>query len=104
MTTAYLNVADDAQCQCEHCKGRYDGRDLDPINEVESRVIAGKPVPAGQCPSCGALAYTITDVSQTVMGPLLSLRAILGTDRINANDIYAARDLVDEAIEKARLS
>ena len=100
--TTYVNVADDADCRCEHCGNRYSGRDMDPINEPETRVISGKPVPAGQCPNCGALAYVVTETGETLRGKLMALRALIGGDRINATDIYAARDLVEEAIAEAK--
>ena len=100
--TTYVNVADNADCRCEHCGGLYEGRDMDPINEPETRVIAGKPVPAGQCPNCGALAYVITETGQKLHSILMALRLLIGGDRINATDIYAARDLLDEAIVLAR--
>lgn len=44
--------------RCDNCDWRGSSDDLDQeIADLDQRVDAGGVVPAGECPSCGALAY-----------------------------------------------
>lgn len=42
---------------CDNCRLYCLVSELDPIRDLDQRLDAGGVVPAGQCPSCGALSY-----------------------------------------------
>lgn len=42
---------------CDNCRLYCAVSELDPIEDLEQRLDPGGVVPAGQCPSCGALSY-----------------------------------------------
>lgn len=44
---------------CDNCRLYCAVSELDPIDDLEQRLDAGGVVPAGQCPSCGALSYLL---------------------------------------------
>lgn len=46
-----------AQTSCDNCDFTGDEDTLDDIEDLAERLTPGGVVPAGQCPSCGALAY-----------------------------------------------
>ena len=48
---------DDAAAVCDNCLLHCTVSALDSIVDLEQRLDAGGEVPAGQCPTCGALAY-----------------------------------------------
>lgn len=48
---------DSAIAICDNCRLYCTVSELDPIDDLEQRLEAGGIVPAGQCPSCGALSY-----------------------------------------------
>jgi len=43
--------------ECDNCGEVLGDSELKPIVQMESRVEAGKEVPSGECPYCGALTY-----------------------------------------------
>lgn len=45
--------------ECQDCDwaGRFD--QLEIVHDLEERVMAGEPMPAGQCPKCGALCHAV---------------------------------------------
>jgi hypothetical protein len=46
---------------CENCDWRGQPDDLQPVCDLLERVAPGEPMPAGQCPDCGALAHYLDD-------------------------------------------
>ena len=48
---------DNAIAVCDNCHLYCGVSELDQIDDLEQRLDAGGGVPAGQCPSCGALSY-----------------------------------------------
>lgn len=44
-------------CECANCHKRWRQDNLDIPRSVWNRIDPGSTVPAGECPSCGALAY-----------------------------------------------
>lgn len=57
---AGFNVNDDSaferKFRCQNCTARFASEDdLGEIKNIESRVSLEEPVPAGECPKCGAL-------------------------------------------------
>ena len=46
---------------CDNCRLYCSVDELDPIQDLDQRMDPGGVVPAGQCPSCGALAYLQPD-------------------------------------------
>ena len=54
-----LGVNDFAVCQ--NCESSFLWPDLDPIDDLRQRVEVGDPLPAGQCPDCGALCYDVDE-------------------------------------------
>lgn len=52
---------DKAIAVCDNCRLYCTVSELEPIRDLEQRLDAGGVVPAGQCPSCGALSYLRPD-------------------------------------------
>ena len=42
---------------CDDCGHVCRFSELDPIQDIEQRLMAGTPTPAGECPNRGALSY-----------------------------------------------
>jgi hypothetical protein len=61
------NLPDDAHVRCGNCAWAGRARDLHDAPDLEQRVEAGGEVPAGECPSCGALAYVTRDDETIVL-------------------------------------
>ncbi len=53
----HLNPEDEVDCS--NCNWTGLAPQLNEINDIAARVIPGEPVPAGECPDCGALAHLI---------------------------------------------
>ena len=51
---------------CDDCPWAGSASDLWEIHNAEARVDAGGVVPAGECPDCGALAYTTEKTSAKI--------------------------------------
>lgn len=49
---------------CDNCRLYCAVSELDPIVDLEQRLDPGGVVPAGQCPSCGALSYLHSEFSE----------------------------------------
>lgn len=65
MTQCWIeNVDDDAPCSCGDCAWTGPASDLDMISDIQERLTPNDPVPAGQCPECGDLAYLDEDDAQ----------------------------------------
>jgi len=43
--------------ECQNCNWMGERKDCDPIDDILERVAPGEPMPAGQCPKCGALCH-----------------------------------------------
>lgn len=61
-----------SQSECQNCLRVWNDEDLDPVKDLEVRVLPGEPVPSGECPDCGALCHPVEeaddaelDVSET---------------------------------------
>lgn len=52
-----MHAGPDRMCRCDNCGAQARESGLDPIQDLEQRLDPGGVVPAGQCPSCGALSY-----------------------------------------------
>lgn len=52
---------DAAVAACDNCSLYCAVSQLNPIDDLDQRLDAGGVVPAGQCPSCGALAYLTSE-------------------------------------------
>lgn len=44
-------------CECDNCGKRWREDKLNAPRDLWERLTPGCPVPAGECPSCGCLAY-----------------------------------------------
>jgi len=44
---------------CQNCQEQWDADDLEPLKDVEERVAPGEPMPAGECPDCGAVCHGV---------------------------------------------
>lgn len=51
----------DAIVRCDDCDYTCYAHETGPILEPEERLAAGDPLPAGECPKCGCLAYLDED-------------------------------------------
>jgi hypothetical protein len=47
----------DPAVECDNCDWEGTSEQLETIKDVQERLDPGCPVPAGECPECGALAY-----------------------------------------------
>src|SRR3990167_2422848 len=56
--------------ECQNCGKAWNVDDLLPIRDIYERVAAGEPMPAGECPDCGALCQPVEE--QPAMAPALS--------------------------------
>lgn len=45
--------------ECQNCACRWIESELQPIEDIFERVAPGEVMPAGECPSCGALCHQI---------------------------------------------
>lgn len=45
------------QAECDNCGHVCDVAQLGTIKHYHERVEEGAPIPAGECPECGCLAY-----------------------------------------------
>ncbi|MDA8140730.1 MAG: hypothetical protein M0036_18950 [Desulfobacteraceae bacterium] len=52
-------LGDEDIARCDNCGKTFHDQGLDPIRHLHMRVDVGGEMPAGQCPSCGALAYRL---------------------------------------------
>jgi hypothetical protein len=43
--------------RCENCQELWKRDELQPMKDVEMRVGEGEPMPAGECPDCGAVCH-----------------------------------------------
>jgi hypothetical protein len=43
--------------ECQNCWGQWEYSELNPIKDIMERVAPGEPMPAGECPECGALCH-----------------------------------------------
>ncbi len=60
-------LEDDRAVECGDCQWHGAAADLDPIADAQERLYPGEIVPAGQCPSCGTLAYLVEEPAFTVL-------------------------------------
>lgn len=54
--TALAPLAAD-EVKCDDCGNYWQTSELHEVEDLAERVSAGEPVPAGQCPNCGALCH-----------------------------------------------
>lgn len=47
--------------KCQDCGEMWAEGNLKPISDMEQRIAAGEPTPAGECPDCGALCHEETE-------------------------------------------
>lgn len=62
-----FTVADDAapvRCACANCAWTGPESSLGAIKHLGQRVEPGEPMPSGECPDCGALAYPAEPCTQ----------------------------------------
>lgn len=52
------------QAQCQDCALIHDIDDLVGITYPHMKLMAGDPMPAGQCPNCGALANLYSELNE----------------------------------------
>ncbi len=48
--------------RCDNCLRLWTEAELQPIKDVFERVAPGEPMPAGECPACGALCHAVPSV------------------------------------------
>jgi hypothetical protein len=54
-------LGEDEYAVCANCGSAFLWPSLDPIDDLRRRVGTGEPLPAGQCPDCGALCYDLDE-------------------------------------------
>ncbi len=46
--------------ECQNCDEKFtEGELINPIPDIGQRVAPGEPMPAGECPKCGALCHEV---------------------------------------------
>lgn len=67
MTQLFLDsqIHPSTLCVCGNCDWTGGAEDLEGIVDAQERLTPGSPVPAGQCPRCGALAYIAEEPEDT---------------------------------------
>ncbi len=70
--------------ECQNCGWRGAEERLEPIEDIFQRVDPGEPMPAGECPECGALCHEIDEATppkavtaDALYGVLNAVRVIL---------------------------
>ena len=58
-------LGEDEYAVCHNCESSFLWPSLGPIDDLRQRVQAGEPLPAGQCPDCGALCYDLDTAEST---------------------------------------
>lgn len=51
--------------ECQDCGGRWGENDLHAVRHLTERVLPGEPMPAGECPDCGAVCHLIDSADGT---------------------------------------
>jgi len=46
-------------CRCDNCQAIWTENDLREAKHLSERIDVGGPIPDGECPDCGALAYKV---------------------------------------------
>lgn len=49
----------DGKFQCQNCERLWLEDSLNPVANIEQRVEPGEPMPAGECPACGAVCHEV---------------------------------------------
>lgn len=57
MATLSVLIDELKWARCDNCGKKHRGDKLKPMADIDERLEAGSVVPAGECPSCGALCY-----------------------------------------------
>lgn len=58
--TVCVNCAGKDQFECQNCGEVWGENELvNPIPDLVERVAPGEPMPAGECPECGALCHAL---------------------------------------------
>ena len=48
-------------CRCDNCEHNQRFDSLEPIKDIQERLMAGCETPAGECSDCGSLSYIVND-------------------------------------------
>jgi hypothetical protein len=51
----------DESATCDGCNATWDVDDLPAVTDLAQRVAPGEPMPAGECPACGAVCHIDED-------------------------------------------
>ena len=66
MTLAVL-IEPSHVAKCDNCGNSWFGSQLAVMRDIEQRLTANGVVPAGECPTCGALCYCLTPTHEIVV-------------------------------------
>ena len=84
------------KCKCDNCGHICDTNDLKVdlagIPDLEQRLDVDGPVPAGECPECGALTYAFDH--EEVKQRLEYLRGEIEAERISYGEIDELQSLI----------
>lgn len=61
---AFKKLAPCVAANCQNCNWQGHSEDLDPIKDVAERTEEGDTVWAGDCPKCGAMAFTVAEIAR----------------------------------------
>ena len=56
---SFYGPMDRTRVACDDCNWKGQAGELDAISDFSERVSPGELCPAGECPSCGALAHVV---------------------------------------------
>ena len=52
--------------ECQNCGAEWEQDDLNPIQDIDQRVLPGEFMPGGECPECGAVCHSEEEIIATV--------------------------------------
>ena len=58
---------DETKYECQNCGSEWAEDELEDLIDITERVAPGEPMPAGQCPDCGALCHEVEEADQEAL-------------------------------------
>lgn len=82
----------DADATCGDCGDTCRAIECGPIRDPSERLCSGDPLPAGECPNCGSLAYVTPFESREDLGDYENRVRALESEGMTRSDAQAVAD------------